>query len=554
MTKKTREIITDVFVRIDYYSDSATILYYTHDNRVLKRIHGPRNWRLNNPGNIDYSGTTDKQKGRIGKAFIPGWVDKNGVKYAAHTAAVFESYDAGCKAQVDLLRRKYKDCNISEMTHIYAPKKDHNDPDKYAEELLASTGISPTKKFGDMTDDEIEKIAYQMRVKEGYFSTKQYYVEEWVGTTNISVSDGTRSISNYPFKVMLGDKVYNWFTNTVGKLPVIFHTVDEMPIEIKTNNSLGEEEIVYKSIGGEQTKNICLIKNGYQFAASTLPDQPNPPREKEQPKKITYIVRTEDESLDSIAIRYDVSTSELAKDNGMKEDDEIYPGQSIFIYDKRGLPVDASESLPYKSGGPTYPVPVYPQISAWPPIKLEKVGGKNSGDAIGLIPVVPDESPWMVVAINELMKFHEADKLIIEDVTDYNSEVTNKKASMKTQAWCAAFANYCLHNSGYPMWVSPTIARDVRLSPDFVRIEKPVWGCIVYLSISHATFFYGYAKNIKGNFIGLGGNQTHTINFSPFSLSIASFYLPRQYVNEHRESKKIGSYDVKELNRLVLRK
>jgi hypothetical protein len=175
MTKK-REIITDVFKRMDYDSNTKTILYYTYDNRVLRRVGGERSWRLNNPGNLDFAGTTDLQKGRIGSAYIPGFV-ANGVEHKPHNAAVFESYDAGCKAQVDLLKRKYRDNTIAQMTEIYAPRIDHNDPVQYANELLAKTGISPTKTFREMTDEEVEKIAYNMRVKEGYFNIQSHSIE-----------------------------------------------------------------------------------------------------------------------------------------------------------------------------------------------------------------------------------------------------------------------------------------------------------------------------------------------------------------------------------------
>ncbi|EGX8655421.1 LysM peptidoglycan-binding domain-containing protein, partial [Salmonella enterica] len=539
---KKREVITDVFKRMEYYSSETKILYYTSDNRVLKRTGGTRSWRLNNPGNIDFAGTTNIQKGRIGKAFIPGQKKNDGAKFPDHYAAVFESYEAGCKAQVDLLRRKYRFFTISQMTKKYAPDEDNNDSEAYAKELLSVTGVSPTTTFENMTDEEIEKIAYTMRVKEGFYNTNIPYTEEWLETTNILVSDGKRSITNYPFKVTLGDKTYDWVTNTVGKLPTIFHIADGMIIEIKENNLTGKENTVYKAIAGEQTKNILLKKNSFHFTAYTLPEQSSPPKERNQPESIIYTVQSDDISLDSIAMRYDVSTSDLAKDNGIRENTEIYPGQQIIIYNKSGTLVDTRENLPWKQTGKSYSVPEYPSR------QVEVVRGKNSGDALGLIPVIPDEAPWMTMAISELTKFHEVNKSIIESVTDYNSEVTNKKASMKTQAWCAAFVNYCLYHSDYPMWAGPTIAVNVCSSANFVRIEKPVWGCIVYLTISHATFFYGYAKNVKNSFIGLGGNQHATIRFSSFPLSQARFYLPAQYAGEHRKYRELGIYDVRKLN------
>ncbi|RXO32059.1 LysM peptidoglycan-binding domain-containing protein [Salmonella enterica] len=234
-----------------------------------------------------------------------------------------------------------------------------------------------------------------------------------------------------------------------------------------------------------------MKKSSSHFTAYTLPEQSSPPKEKNQPEPIIYTVQSDDKSLDNIAIRYDVSTSDLAKDNGIREDTEIFPGQQIVIYNKNGTLVDIRENLPWKQTGISYPVPEYPSK------QVEVVREKNSGDALGIILVIPDEATWMTIAINDLMKFHEANKSIIESVTDYTSEVTNKKASMKTQAWCAAFVNYCLHHSDYPMWAGPTGAVNVCSSADFVRIDKPVWGCIVYLSISHATFFMAMLKILK---------------------------------------------------------
>lgn len=140
------------------------------------------------------------------------------------------------------------------MTKKYAPDEDNNDSEAYAKELLSVTGVSPTTTFENMTDEEIEKIAYTMRVKEGFYNTNIPYTEEWLETTNILVSDGKRSITNYPFKVTLGDKTYDWVTNTVGKLPTIFHIADGMIIEIKENNLTGKENTVYRQLRESKQK------------------------------------------------------------------------------------------------------------------------------------------------------------------------------------------------------------------------------------------------------------------------------------------------------------
>ena len=340
---KRRNILPDVFVSVVYDNKRLTALYYTSNGKVLLRSGGPRNWRFNNPGNIDAVGSSELQNGRIGKALVKGVGRRDD-----HLAAIFESYEAGCKAQTSLLRRKYKDNTILEMTKIYAPTTDGNDPTEYANELLKTTGVSSTQKIGDMTDEEIEKIAHSMRVKEGYYSTHQPYEEKWIETTNITVSDGAKSIPGHAFEVTLGTETYKWTTDFFGKLPSIFHTERDAKIEIKSKSTSGKEEVVYKSTMGDRTKNILLKKNYSQFMATTLIDKPSPPRHRNTPKSVTYVVSSNDENLDVIAIRYNVSTSELAKDNSITESTKIYPGQTlVIIYDKTGNVVDSAEQLPW---------------------------------------------------------------------------------------------------------------------------------------------------------------------------------------------------------------
>lgn len=541
---KRRNILPDVFVSVVYDNKRLTALYYTSNGKVLLRSGGPRNWRFNNPGNIDAVGSSELQNGRIGKALVKGVGRRDD-----HLAAIFESYEAGCKAQTSLLRRKYKDNTILEMTKIYAPTTDGNDPTEYANELLKTTGVSSTQKIGDMTDEEIEKIAHSMRVKEGYYSTHQPYEEKWIETTNITVSDGAKSIPGHAFEVTLGTETYKWTTDFFGKLPSIFHTERDAKIEIKSKSTSGKEEVVYKSTMGDRTKNILLKKNYSQFMATTLIDKPSPPRHRNTPKSVTYVVSSNDENLDVIAIRYNVSTSELAKDNSITESTKIYPGQTlVIIYDKTGNVVDSAEQLPWEIKGDSAAVPPIPSIKS--------IGGKTKGSALANLPHDQKNAPWMEIAVSEAIKYKGENESAIEKNINYHKEVNKKSLNSMTgtrNAWCASFVNYCLKAKGYAIWLSYTEAKGVKESPDFFKIQYPVWGCIAYITYPHVTFFYGFDSANKNNFIGLGGNQGDTIKFSNFPLSKATFYLPISYKGkiEVEMSKKIGTYSAKELNELI---
>ncbi|ELY4601527.1 LysM peptidoglycan-binding domain-containing protein [Cronobacter malonaticus] len=349
------------FISATHDKKTLTAMYKMADGTIYIRKGGTIPWRLQNPGDVRPNGSN------IAEYLQP-------LRLAiADTAngefAMFGCEEDGWATKKKLLRTSlYRDCTVSEMAEIYAPKKNGNNPKKYAQYVLKESGVSPTLTLGEMDDATLESVMEAMKTKEGYYNLKETRVEKWIYTTNISLTDGTRPISDCQLKVTLGGCEYDWKTNEYGELPTIAHMSDGMAIEVKATNSRGELETLYSAKVGNQSKNILLKRKFVQYKANTLAQNPKVPREKSQPKQVDYIVQSGD-VLSKIAARFDVSVSELVASNGIKDANKIYPGQKIVIYGKKETSpderqshsVDLSGQYPPVQLGNTYPLPPYPE-------------------------------------------------------------------------------------------------------------------------------------------------------------------------------------------------
>jgi hypothetical protein len=117
------------------------------------RIGGDRNWRSNNPGNIEYGPF----------AISMGAVGSDG------RFAVFPSLEMGRKAADVLLKGKhYADLTAADALKKWAPGVEKgNDPAAYAAMISKQTGIDMQKKYKDMTRDEQAKFLDAMNKVEG---------------------------------------------------------------------------------------------------------------------------------------------------------------------------------------------------------------------------------------------------------------------------------------------------------------------------------------------------------------------------------------------------
>ncbi|MBI5344503.1 MAG: hypothetical protein HZB83_04075 [Deltaproteobacteria bacterium] len=120
---------------------------YSGDSSVLVKKNGTLAWRNSNPGNIK-CGSFTKSQGAIGcnKGF-----------------AIFPDADTGRKAQNALLKiAKYQNKTVDEAMKSYAPPTE-NDTERYIQYITKKTGLSRSKKLGDMNPQEFDKFAGAIR-------------------------------------------------------------------------------------------------------------------------------------------------------------------------------------------------------------------------------------------------------------------------------------------------------------------------------------------------------------------------------------------------------
>lgn len=122
------------------------------DGKVERRS-GTRNWRNNNPGNIEY-GDYAKSLGAIG---------------TDGRFAIFPTYEAGRKAKQDLLfeSKNYKDKTISGAISRYAPPSENN-TQAYINTVASSIGVSPDTKLESLTPEQRSAMLDAMERVEGY--------------------------------------------------------------------------------------------------------------------------------------------------------------------------------------------------------------------------------------------------------------------------------------------------------------------------------------------------------------------------------------------------
>jgi hypothetical protein len=115
------------------------------------RTGGDRNWRNNNPGNIEY-GPFARQFGAIG---------------SDGRFAIFPTEEMGRKAQDALLKSKnYANLSLADAVKRYAPSNE-NDPKSYANQIMKSTGIDTSKTYASLTPEEQGKVLDAMKRIEG---------------------------------------------------------------------------------------------------------------------------------------------------------------------------------------------------------------------------------------------------------------------------------------------------------------------------------------------------------------------------------------------------
>lgn len=122
------------------------------DGSIVKRT-GDRNWRNNNPGNIEYGDFT-RNRGAIG---------------TDGRFAIFPDVATGRAAKQALLfeGKNYKDKTIAEAIYRWAPPSDGNPTAAYISQAAAGAGVDANTRLSDLTPEQREMMMNAMARVEG---------------------------------------------------------------------------------------------------------------------------------------------------------------------------------------------------------------------------------------------------------------------------------------------------------------------------------------------------------------------------------------------------
>lgn len=124
-----------------------------YDDGRIERRTGARNWRNNNPGNIEF-GDFARRQGAIG---------------TDGRFAIFPTYDVGRRAKEALLfeGRNYSGLTIAQAITRYAPPSE-NDTAMYIRVAAAAAGVAPTTMMRDLNSGQRQALLAAMERIEGF--------------------------------------------------------------------------------------------------------------------------------------------------------------------------------------------------------------------------------------------------------------------------------------------------------------------------------------------------------------------------------------------------
>jgi murein DD-endopeptidase MepM/ murein hydrolase activator NlpD len=170
-----------------------TVIQYTN-GKVERRV-GARNWRNNNPGNIEF-GSYARSKGAIG---------------TDGRFAVFPTYEAGLAAKESLLfeGRNYRNLTITAAISRYAPQFE-NDTNSYINQVASAVGVSPYTKLNELSSSQRRAMLGAMERVEGFkvgrvevltsgTATSQSISSSFVPVPSETQADGTRLVGSGAF-------------------------------------------------------------------------------------------------------------------------------------------------------------------------------------------------------------------------------------------------------------------------------------------------------------------------------------------------------------------
>lgn len=590
------------FIKAMYHPNIKAAELIADDGRHLIRTGGSLPWRICNAGNLvspvaNGIPCPKKTKGYIGFA-------KAGSSELHFF--IFPDYETGRAELKASLQRKYQDKTLSEAIKLYAPKHDGNNTDKYIADLSKISGIHKDTKIRDLNEKQFNSLMDGIERIEGYHSDADTRKEVWVTVSHIQATDGARPLSEEEIIVIRDGKESTYKSNATGQFPPIVHGAGTTEVHHKTVD--GERKKVGE-LPAEKGQHFSLLTKVAEFFGTTAPVKaPDEKNLKKQP--LHYTVQPHD-TLSKIAKRFKTSVEQIKKDNHLVKD-VLHPGQVLGI----NGPAPASlAATPPKKSASKKSVPATTDEKKPKPVAttenqtIAARSKEGAGEAVALIKPEDGLVPWMKYAFNEAKLRKGAPEWEIEKEINYHKEIKDGLTSMTgtSNAWCAAFTNWCLMKAGYPIqnpketgfvdW-SAAKARadgfrqlhgkkeskdqkynDVPFVPNplFTKITEPVYGAIAVVTTpsehgEHVGFVYGRAG--EGLICLLGGNQSDRIKFTNFhdksetikvkknkngkkvdSVKVTShleFYIPTAYKAAYeKQEKDLQSVDAVSLNKSI---
>ncbi|SEF33085.1 LysM peptidoglycan-binding domain-containing protein [Variovorax sp. NFACC27] len=528
-----------------YHPNIEVAEFICEDGRHLLRSGGTLPWRINNPGDLTARMVDGVPAPRKAKGYVGFATTRSG-----RTFLIFPDEDAGREELKANLKRLHGDRTIPEAIPVYAPKKE-NDTEKYARDLLKTSGIPASRKIGECSDAELEKIVNSIAEIEGYHANAETRKETWVAVSRINATDGSQPLPDAEIILQRGGKEETVKSDATGRFPPVIHPADKSAVHVKVAEPKSKKAVVVGIIEGDVGKDFNLLAKFRRWKGVAGSEKVNSSTVGQR-KPMSYVVQPGD-SLWKIAKLYRTSVAGIKEASGLDRD-RIYPGEVLLITGSGKAKPDGRSSNPPSLAAKPPPVsaPASPgappkrvRVSApAPPPVLSGIRSSDSerskegtGKVLALINAMPDRAPWMAIAIAEAKLRYGKGEDVLEKEIDYHVEIGDGSKFLSRRAWCAAFANWCLLKAGYP--VDNVGFRDRRATlgrahgfyemdeeknirnPLFVELGQPIYGAIAIATRKNGHGYhvgFAYGKEGKGNLILLGGNQEDRIQFSPFNM------------------------------------
>ncbi|AZN35325.1 TIGR02594 family protein [Iodobacter ciconiae] len=566
----------DNWIKASYNSELRTVDFVDANGSHLIRSGGTLPWRLNNPGNlrppvVKGVPSPKKTQGYIGIAASPKPNGELGYFF------IFPDYNTGRNAIKGNLKRLYSNKSIRSAIQSYAPSNENN-TNKYIDDLQKNSGLDPSLIVGELDNAQFEKLVDGIVKIEGYHGkgdTPQK--EERRSTTNLVVSNGAQPLADQELILRQDGVDTKVKTDQTGRIPPVMHNPNKGVVEILREKLDGSLEAITQIIASAPGGNLLLTMDWTQYTASTNKHAGAASGKQVTKDAIKYVVQPGD-SLSKIASKFKVSVSDLKKENSIKNINKIFPGEVLIIgggkeaanqpkpnspthQESKPASEKAKEKHKKNEPGASVPAKANPLVNAGSKPLATTVSREGVGSPIATISSTQIKAPWMEIAIREAKEwagYHEK-KMPAKDnskgiITDNYHKEIGSNATLST-AWCAAFVNYCLKESGfaYVKGAAGTSSQFPAMSKHFVKIDKPVYGAIVVYRHTNPKYGTGhvafmYAKIDRGDFAVLGGNQGDTIKINPHievyikavKAKVVGFYVPAAYYAHALEVLKNG--------------